>query len=81
MWYVYALKSSKDENLYIGMSENPERRLLDHNSGMAKSTKHRRPFEIIYKEKCADRISARKKEKYLKSGVGREFLKQYIMPL
>lgn len=78
MWYTYALKSLKDSHLYIGISENPERRLEDHNAGMTKSTKHRRPFKIIYKEKCINRIAARKREKYLKSGYGREFLKQYL---
>ena len=81
MWYIYALKSIKDGNLYIGISENPERRLQDHNSGMTKSTKTRKPFKIIYKESCDNRIEARKREKYLKSGFGREFLKQFITPL
>ena len=80
MWYVYAIESLKDKHLYIGMSENPERRLLDHNSGMTKSTKSRRPFKIIYKEECGDRIAARKREKYMKSGAGRKFIKQINMP-
>jgi len=75
MWYVYAIKSLKDKNLYIGISQSPDNRLKQHNSGMTKSTKGRRPFAIIYKEKCKDRIEARKREKYLKSGFGREFLK------
>lgn len=77
MW-VYVLKSLKDGFLYIGISENPERRLLEHNLGMTKSTKSRKPFRIIYTEKVIDRIEARKREKYLKSGFGREFLKQYL---
>lgn len=79
MWYIYALKSDKDGGLYIGISEDPERRLKDHNTGMTKSTKSRRPFKIIYKETCGDRAEARKREKYLKSGFGREFLKQFII--
>ena len=80
MWYTYALKSLKDKNLYTGISENPEDRLDQHNAGMTKSTKNRRPFILIYKEPCGDRKQARKREKYLKSGFGREFLKQ-LMPL
>jgi len=80
MWYVYALKSLKDNCLYIGISENPEERLKQHNAGMTKSTKPRRPFKTIHKECCGDRLAARKREKYLKSGVGREFLKQFIGP-
>ena len=79
MWYTYALKSLKDGHLYIGMSKNPEKRLLEHNSGMTKSTKLRKPFKIIYKEECLSRDNARKREKYLKSGFGREFLKQYML--
>jgi putative endonuclease len=58
------------------MSKNPEERLKMHNAGMTSSTKHRRPFKIIYKENYKDRVSARKKEKYLKGGSGRESLKQ-----
>jgi putative endonuclease len=80
MWYIYVLKSLKDGNSYVGMSENPESRLFDHNSGMTKSTKSRRPFKIIYKEECGDRITARKREKYLKSGDGRSFIKQLDLP-
>ena len=75
MWYVYALKSLKDKNLYIGISQNPEKRLREHNLGMTKSTKLRRPFKIIFKEIAGTRIEARIKEKYYKSGIGREFLK------
>jgi putative endonuclease len=78
MWYIYALKSLKDGHLYIGMSENPKKRLTEHNSGMTKSTKLRRPFIIIYEEECSNRYNARKREKYLKSGCGREFLKQFM---
>jgi putative endonuclease len=46
---------------------------------MTKSTKPRRPFKIIYKEQCENKIKARAREKYLKSGVGREFLKKFII--
>jgi len=76
--YVYVLQSIKDKHLYIGISKNPERRLIEHNRGMTKSTKARRPFKLIFKEECKNRIEARKKEKYFKSGIGREFLKNYL---
>jgi len=80
MWHVYVLKSLKDEKLYTGISRDIEKRLKEHNSGMTKSTKLRRPFKIIYKETFENRINARKREKYLKSGIGREFLKSIITP-
>ena len=75
MFYVYALKSKKTNKLYIGISEDPSERLKQHNLGMTKSTKFGRPYELIYTEVCADRKSAREKEKKFKSGSGREFLK------
>jgi len=78
MWYVYALKSCVDNHLYIGISQNIDSRLKQHNSGTTKSTRSRRPFEIIYQEKCGERMAARNREKYLKSGVGREFLKRFL---
>ena len=77
-FFVYALKSIKDGRLYIGISADPYRRLAEHNAGMTRSTKSRRPFEIIHIEEFSDRKSARKKEIYLKSGCGREFLKKLI---
>ncbi|MEI7792270.1 MAG: GIY-YIG nuclease family protein [Candidatus Berkelbacteria bacterium] len=80
MWYVYALKSEANGELYIGMSENPENRLIQHNSGMTNSTKSFRPYKIIFKKLCASRIEARSQEKYYKSGCGREFLKKLSDP-
>lgn len=77
MWYVYALQSLKTGNLYIGISEDPDDRSRQHNAGMTNSTKPFRPFVKIYQEECLSRVNARKREKYFKSGCGREFLKQF----
>ncbi len=74
-YYVYVLISKKDLGFYIGISKNPEKRLKRHNAGDTKSTKGRRPFELIYKEKYSTRKEAREREKYLKSGIGRDFIK------
>jgi len=74
MYWVYALRSRKDNNLYIGLSSNIDERLKYHNAGYAKSTKGRKPFDLIYKEKQPTLSKAREREKYLKSGAGREFL-------
>ncbi len=57
------------------MTNDLERRIAEHNNGENKSTKAYRPFKLIYSETFPDRISARAKEKYLKSGIGKEFLK------
>lgn len=53
-YYLYILKSL-DNNNYIGISSNPEKRLIQHNSGKTQSTKSRRPFVLIYKEKFNSR--------------------------
>ena len=75
MYFVYVLKSNKDGNLYIGFTNNLDRRLREHNNGTNLSTKYRRPFRLIYKEVVDDRVGARKIEKFLKSGSGREWIK------
>ena len=72
------LKSLKDNNLYIGISENPYRRLIEHNRGLTKSTKSRRPFKLVYIEEFDNRVEARRREKYWKSGIGRETIKELI---
>ena len=73
-YFVYVLKSKKDSSFYIGISKNPEDRLKEHIFGDSKYTKGHRPYELIYKEEVLNRHVARNREKYLKSGIGREFL-------
>ena len=79
-YFVYVLKSKKDNSFYVGLSKNPENRLREHNFGDSKYTKGHRPYELIYKEKLPTRVLAREREKYLKSGVGREFINS-LFPL
>ena len=79
MWCVYALQSKKDGWLYIGMSFNVTDRLEQHNRGYNRSTKSRAPFELFYVEECASRVEARNREKFLKSGQGREFLRARLI--
>ena len=68
--YIYILKSLKDNDHYIGISKDPNKRLKLHNNGQVFSTKYRRPLSIIYTEKQIDLSSARAREKYLKSYKG-----------
>ncbi len=77
-YYVYAIKSKDYSRLYIGISDNTKRRLIQHNSGHTKSTKPYSPWELVYCEKTPDRITAREKEKYFKSGYGKEILKSIV---
>ena len=74
-YYVYAIKSKRDGRIYVGMSFNPELRLKQHNQGKNPSTRPWRLWNIIYKKSFESRPEARKEEKRLKSGFGKEFLK------
>lgn len=73
--YVYVLRSLKDNRFYVGMSQDVDKRLKEHNTGKTKSTKGFRPWEIILIEEYPDRTTARKREKYLKTGYGKQWLK------
>ena len=75
MW-VYALRSKKVDRVYVGMAADIEKRLAEHNSGRVFSTKGYMPWYVVYREECEDREVARKREKYWKSGCGKEFLKK-----
>lgn len=66
MFYLYLLKSKKDGNLYIGSTNDLEKRIAEHNEGKVFSTKPRRPFELIYYEAYKSEIDARRREKNLK---------------
>ena len=78
MNYVYILISKRDFKRYIGLTNNLKRRLNLHNSGKVQATKNRKPFDLIYYEEFEDRINAAKREKFLKSGKGREFLNSIL---
>jgi putative endonuclease len=77
MYNVYVLKSEVVNRVYIGITDNLERRLKEHNKGKTKSTRFFRPWRILFTESYSTRIEARKRELYLKSGVGREFIKKW----
>ncbi|MBL1123918.1 MAG: GIY-YIG nuclease family protein [Ignavibacteriota bacterium] len=76
MYKVYAIKSKIRKYIYVGMTSNIEERIERHNKGYEKTTRAYRPFELIYTEDQATREEARKREKYFKSGIGKEFLKK-----
>ncbi|MFA5358670.1 MAG: GIY-YIG nuclease family protein [Patescibacteria group bacterium] len=77
-YFIYVIKSKKDGRLYVGMTSDLEERLFYHNAGYQFSTKGYRPWEIVYSERAASRLLARQREKYFKSGCGKEFLKSFI---
>ena len=76
MYPVYALKSRLKNYIYVGMTADLADRVKRHNNGREKTTRPYRPFELIYKEIHLKRKDARIREKYFKSGVGKEFLRK-----
>ena len=66
MFYVYLLQSEKDSNYYIGQTDNIKKRLEEHNKGLVKATKHRRPFSLVGYETYRNRNEARWREYQLK---------------
>ena len=77
VYYVYVLRSRKNEKQYIGYTgKTVAQRLKEHNCGANAFTKANRPFELIYFEEYGDKNFAIKRERFLKSGHGRIFLKQ-----
>jgi putative endonuclease len=78
MYYVYVLKSQKDDRLYVGHTEDLVKRFKEHNSGKVKSTKDRTPLVLIYYEASTVLMDAIKREKALKTGFGRAYLKRRL---
>jgi len=68
MFYVYILKSAKDNNIYTGFTSNLKVRYKEHTDGKVVSTKNRRPLKLVYYEAYASEADARNREKYLKAG-------------
>jgi putative endonuclease len=78
MFVVYVIKSLSHNFTYVGFTANLEKRLHQHNHKLGRATKPYAPFELLYSEPFNDRISARKREKYLKSTAGKNYLKKVL---
>lgn len=79
MFYVYVIKSLKDQSLYIGYTDNLEKRIKKHNDGLVSYTSKHIPYKIIYFETYLSEKDARRRERNLKNKGGqRDFLKENI---
>ena len=78
MYYSYVLQSEKDNGFYTGFTKDLKLRFEQHAKGMVDSTKDRRPFKLIYYEACLNQKDATKREKYLKTYLGKMFLKRRL---
>ena len=79
MYYVYILKSKKDESLYKGVTQNLKQRVEDHNNGSAKYSSSKKPYELIWYCCFKNKTKALEFEKYLKHGSGHAFTKRHLL--
>ena len=75
-WHTYALRSLARNFIYVGLTSDLARRVKQHNNGKEQTARPYRPFRLILSEEFDTRAEARQREVYLKSGVGKEFLKR-----
>lgn len=80
-FFVYILQSLVDNNHYTGYTENLEKRIKRHNEGYVRSTRKRKPFKLIYFEEFNTKKEAQDRERYLKSGWGRKYLKAKLQKM
>lgn len=78
MWYVYILQSKKDNNFYVGLTNDLKRRIKMHNDGKVTATQFRIPFELLYYEAHHNKYDAAEREKFLKTGWGRNWIKKTL---
>ena len=78
MHYVYVLISSIDKNLYVGCTKNLKGRVIEHNKGYVSSTNNRRPLEPIYYEAFVNQQDAYDREKWLKTGWGKNRMNKIL---
>ncbi len=74
-YYVYILQSQKDNSFYIGYTTDLIKRFKQHNNGESQASKPFRPYKLLFYEAFLNRIDAKNREIYLKSGYGRKTIK------
>ncbi len=74
VWCVYVLVCA-DKSFYVGMTKDLKRRLSEHRRCLVGWTKSRLPVELVHHERFSTRREGRSRERYLKSGWGKQWLK------
>ena len=77
-FYTYTIFSLKDEKFYTGYTIDLKRRLQEHANGLSKATRFRRPFLLIHYEYFINETDAKARERFLKSGFGRNNMKKAL---
>jgi putative endonuclease len=78
MKYVYVIQSLESNRWYTGSTNDLRKRFNQHNEGKSTWTRKRGPWKLIYYEACLNEEDARAREKYLKSGMGKRYLKNRL---
>jgi putative endonuclease len=78
MFYVYVLLGTNDGKFYTGATSDLKERIRKHNNGQVPSTKNRRPLDLVYYEACMCKDDAFRREKYLKSSMGKRYLRNRL---
>ena len=79
LYYVYVLYSEKVNKYYVGQTNNVEVRIEQHNTRNERYTSNKGPWKLIYKEEVECRAEAMKREKFWKTGKGREYWKSKLV--
>jgi putative endonuclease len=77
-FYTYVLKSEKTGTFYTGATSNLKKRLEEHNKGKVYYTRNKTPVKLIYCEACLNKEDAYRRERYLKTGMGKRYLKNRL---
>ncbi|MCH7529984.1 GIY-YIG nuclease family protein [Patescibacteria group bacterium] len=77
-WHTYILLNKKDGKWYTGSTDDLRKRFKIHNDDRTTSTKNRGQFQIMYYEMCLGERDARSRELYLKSGMGKRYVKSRL---
>ena len=78
-FHVYILYSAKIRKTYVGLSSNLDARIKSHNVSNKGWTVRGRPWIIVHSEAFGSKVLAIAREKELKSGKGRTFIKDFVL--
>jgi len=78
MWYVYLLYDKTQDRFYIGVTHDLKRRLAEHARGKTKTTAKMVDFELAYYEACRNEADAKDRERQLKTGFGRGYIRRRL---
>lgn len=78
MYCTYVLLSEQDKRLYTGTTRDLQVRLREHKKGWVHSTSYRRPLGLVYYRACLSADDAFRRERFLKTGKGKRYLRNRL---